>query len=150
MIPGSFDLTLPDGWVTQPAVPGCALLAGEPGPADGAVRPCVSLVFEDVPDDLEPELETFYRTQQVSMRYYLTDLVVIDEQPATLADTRAVVATIAYRQGRDGFTMRQWSALVDGCGVLLAAACPNERFPVLRPLLDEVAASLALGEPVAR
>ena len=140
MIGPSFDLTIPDDWTALDPTPGCVALVAEPATDADDFRCSVSLVFEQLVDDLD--LEAYTRTRITALGDLLTDARVIDAQPATLAGVDAIVATIGYRQGNDGRTLRQWSAITGDVGVLVGAVCSNDRFPGLQPTLDEIVASL--------
>jgi hypothetical protein len=143
MIPSSFDLTVPEEWSSLPPTPGTVALVAEPERDGEPFRCAVSLIFEDLAGD-EIDLALYTRTRTASLADLLTDALLVDQQPATLAGAAAVVSTIAYRQGRDALTLRQWSAIAGGTGILLGAVCSNDRFPGLQATLDEIAESLAL------
>lgn len=143
MIAPSFDLTLPEDWTALPPTPGSVALVAEPETEADSFRCSVSLVFEEIVDDLD--LEAYASTRIGALRDLLTDVLVVDAQPAKLAGVDAIVATIAYRQGNDARTLRQWAAIADGMGVLVGAVCSNDRFPGLQEKLDEIAGSLVLG-----
>ncbi len=146
MIPPAFDLTVPDDWTALPPTPGCVALVAEPETEADDFRCSVSLVFEEIPED-QRELGLYVRTRIGALTDLLTDPVVIDLQPATLAGADAVVSTIAYRQGNDARTLRQWATVTAaGLGVLVGAVCSNDRFPGLQATLDEIAGSLVLGD----
>lgn len=144
MIPESFDVTVPDHWTSLPPTPGCAMLVAEPEPADGDFRASLSLVLEDVPDTVELDLGTYASTRTDSLARLLTDALVVDEELSTLAGHPALVTTIAYRQGTMALTLRQWTAVVDGCGLLMGAVCSNDRLPGLMGTMEEIVASLEL------
>lgn len=143
MIPPSFDFTVPEDWAAVPPTPGCAAIVAEPETDADSFRCSVSLVFEEIVDDLD--LEQYTRTRVDALADLLTDALLIDERPTLLAGAEAIVSTVGYRQGTDARTLRQWSAIADGVGVLVGAVCSNDRFPGLQPTLDEIAESLVLG-----
>jgi hypothetical protein len=143
VIPPSFDLTVPEDWSALPPTPGCAALVAEP--QRDAFRCTVSLVFEEL-DGEDLALAQYARSRVVALADLLTDALLVDEQPATLAGVEAVVSTIGYRQGNDARTLRQWAAVVGGLGVLVGAVCSNDRFPGLQGTLDEIAESLVLED----
>jgi nucleoid-associated protein YgaU len=143
VIPSSFDLTAPEDWSAASPTPGTVALLVEPERDGDPFRCAVSLIFEDVAGD-DIDLARYTRTRIASLAGVLTDALVIDQQPTTLAGAEAIVSTIGYRQGSDALTLRQWSAIAGDTGVLLGAVCPNDRFPGLQPTLDEIAQSLAL------
>jgi hypothetical protein len=144
MIP-SFHLTVPDDWTALPPTPGCVAIVAEPESEADPFRCSVSVVFEELDDDIGLELYT--RTRVDAMAGMLTDALLVDAQPATLAGAAAIVSTIGYRQGNDARTLRQWVTVTAGVGVLVGAACSDDRFPGLQPTLDEIVGSLVLETP---
>lgn len=143
MIPSSFDLTVPEEWSALPPTPGSVALLSEPEREGEPFRCAVSLIFEDIAGD-DIDLAQYTRSRLAGLADLLTDAILIDQQPATLAGAEAVVSTIGYRQGSDALTLRQWSAIAGGTGLLLGAVCSNDRFPGLQATLDEIAGSLVL------
>ena len=142
MIIPSFDLTVPEDWTALTPTPGSAALVAEPVNEADAFRCSVSLVFEELEEELD--LDEYAGTRIAGLCDLLTDVLLVDEQRTTLAGADAIVSTIAYRQGRDARTLRQWAAVTGGVGVLVGAVCSNDRFPGLQDTLDEIASSLVL------
>ena len=143
MIPSSFDLTIPEDWSTLTPTPGTVALVAEPDSATQPFRCAVSVLFEDL-DDQDVELLPYARARIRALADVLTDVLIVDQQPATLAGVEAIVSTIGYRQGRSALTLREWIAVVGGAGVLVGAVCPNDRFAAMQATLDEIAGSLVL------
>jgi len=143
MIVPSFDLTVPEDWTTLTPTPGSAALVAEPVTEADSFRCSVSVVFEDLEEE-DLDLGAYARTRVAALAELLTDVLLVDEQRMTLAGADAIVSTIAYRQGRDARTLRQWVAIAGGVGVLVGAVCSNDRFPGLQDTLDEIASSLVL------
>jgi len=110
-------------------------------PRDRAFRPNVNVVVER-PHEILTDLDAFTARSIQNMRGGLTDLQLIDVQPAVIGGYPGHHVTSAYRSGIYALALEQWWTVVGGLGTTLSATCSVEDYARMAPVFELIGGGL--------
>jgi hypothetical protein len=119
-------------------------------PTGRAFRPNVNVVVEK-PHQILTDLDVFTVRAIQNMQGGMTDLHLIDVQPAEIGGRPGRHVTSAYRSGIYSLALEQWWTVVGDTATTLSATCAVEDYARLAETFDVVAAGLkpAIGHAPA-
>jgi hypothetical protein len=131
----------PPRWMRRADTPAVIALVDRFVSGDRAFRPNVNVIVEQ-PHQILTDLEVFTVRAIQNMQGGMTDMHLVDVQPAAIGGHPGRHVTSAYRSGIYALALEQWWTVINGMATTLSATCAVEDYARLAEIFDVVAAGL--------